>query len=382
MSSRLGPRVVPVIVVATAFALIAAGGCRDVYVRPLRWGPGGAGGDAGGAASGGRAPVGGASGVAGDPDTGGVSGSGGASGTGGAVDCPPSTLIGFAAVDGGTTGGEGGPVMVARTMETLKDLADTTGPMVIRIDGMIQTSGLIDISSDKTVEGVGKASGLVGGGLRVKESRNIIIRNLIITKAVAPADAIQLLTATNVWIDHCDLSSDLANGKTYYDGLVDISHAADDITVSWTRFHDHFHASLIGHSNDNGPEDTGHLNVTFHHNLFDNTQYELPRVRFGHAHVFNNHYRNVGTYAIASQMGAAVLVERNLFENVTRTLLTHFEDPTDGTMHESENKWIASGASEITADTAWRPTYPYTGDWDSMNSVALVVDACAGVAGP
>src|SRR5262249_12000335 len=154
-----------------------------------------------------------------------------------------------------------------------------------------------DVASDKTIEGVGKTGLLTGGGLRVKEAHNVIFRNLSVAKAVG-TDAIQLQTATNVWIDHCDLSSDLDHDKDYYDGLVDITHASEYITVSWTRFHDHFHASLVGHSNaaDAVAEDTGHLKVTYHHNLFDNTQSELPRVRFGQVHIFNNHYRNVGIF--------------------------------------------------------------------------------------
>lgn len=37
---------------------------------------------------------------------------------------------------------------------------------------------------------------------------------------------------TNVWIDHCELYSDLDHDKDYYDGLIDASHAADFITIS------------------------------------------------------------------------------------------------------------------------------------------------------
>lgn len=31
----------------------------------------------------------------------------------------------------------------------------------------------------------------------------------------------------------------LTGDKDTYDGLLDITHGSDDVTVSWTKFHDH-----------------------------------------------------------------------------------------------------------------------------------------------
>jgi pectate lyase len=75
-------------------------------------------------------------------------------------------------------------------------------------------------------------------GLHVKRQKNVIIRNLKVSK-VAGGDAISLEYATNVWIDHCDLSSDMDHGKDYYDGLLDITHGSDWVSVTNTYFHDH-----------------------------------------------------------------------------------------------------------------------------------------------
>ena len=55
---------------------------------------------------------------------------------------------------------------------------------------------------------------LVGVGLRVKNTNNVIIRNLKISKVLATAgDAISIRNAHNVWVDHVDLSSDKDHGK-------------------------------------------------------------------------------------------------------------------------------------------------------------------------
>ena len=57
-------------------------------------------------------------------------------------------------------------------------------------------------------------SALVGVGLRVLEVSNVIIRNVIIQKVLASAgDAIGIQEATQVWIDHVDLSSDRDHDK-------------------------------------------------------------------------------------------------------------------------------------------------------------------------
>lgn len=48
---------------------------------------------------------------------------------------------------------------------------------------------------------------LIGVGLRVLEVNNVIIRNLIIQKVLAPGDNIGIQSANNVWVDHVDLSS-------------------------------------------------------------------------------------------------------------------------------------------------------------------------------
>src|SRR6202008_419764 len=103
--------------------------------------------------------------------------------------------------------------------------------------------------------------------------------------------------------------------------LVDISPASDYVTVPWNTFKNHYKGSLVGHSDSNASEDTGHLRVTYHHNMFSNCGQRNPRVRFANPlHVFNNYYVQTQSfdysYGVATTMGAGVLVEGNYFENI------------------------------------------------------------------
>jgi pectate lyase len=297
---------------------------------------------------------------------------------GGPIGGCDTALVGFATVAGGTVGGQGGRTVIVTTAVDLKTNASTSSEsLVIEVHGMISNpTGQIHVNSNKTIVGFGETSGLTGGGLDLQESENIIIRNLVISKVVGTADAISVTSAKHVWVDHCDLSSDLDHGKDYYDGLVDITHGSDDVTVSWTRFHDHFHPSLIGHSDDNGSEDTKHLTVTFHHNLFQNTNSYNPTIRFGLLHAYNNVYRDLLLNGISSRMGAQVLAEANTFENVPTPLTTQFESPMDGFLQNKDNVFVNSPTIIISQASSWIPPYPYAAE-SAMDAVASV-EACAG----
>lgn len=66
------------------------------------------------------------------------------------------------------------------------------------------------------------------------------MRNLKISKVLGEnGDAIGLNRATNVWVDHCDLSGDLETEKDDYDGLFDVAQASDWVTISYSYLHNH-----------------------------------------------------------------------------------------------------------------------------------------------
>ena len=194
--------------------------------------------------------------------------------------------IGYATQNGGTTGGSTGDQTTVSTLDDLISAAGADGAAIIIVDGEITGDEQVDISSDKTIIGA-SGSSLVGVGLRVKEESNVIIRNMKISKVLADAgDAITIQASSNVWIDHCDLSSDQDHDKDYYDGLCDITHGSDYVTVSNTYFHDHWKASLVGHSDSNEDEDSGNLIVTYANNYWSNVNSRGPSFRFGTGHIY------------------------------------------------------------------------------------------------
>jgi pectate lyase len=307
--------------------------------------------------------------------------------------CPLSTLIGYATLGGtaaapATTGGKGG---VTITVDNLSDLmlnAAQPQPIVIRISGSIEAQAPVPVMSDKTIEGVGLGDGLVGGGLDLKDSHNIIIRNLSIGLVIKPNDAIHLDMSKNIWIDHCDLYSNLT-AKGTYDGLVDIAHASDFVTVSWNKFHDHYLTSLVGTMASSAGTDTGHLTVTYHHNLFHSAQSYDPRVRSGSVHVFNNLYEGNTDYdqgpAIVSTVNAQVLVEGNTFSNIKVPISTRFTSEdlmTDGTVWDTTafpNVYNnGSGMNDITMLKPWPIPPPYAYSPDLPGDAENLVRHCAG----
>lgn len=154
--------------------------------------------------------------------------------------------------------------------------------------------------------------------LTVKGVRNVILRNFAVKKVV-DGDAIFIQEAQNVWIDHVDLSSDRDHDKDFYDGLLDVTHAADFVTVSGSFLHDHWKCSLIGRSDSIESEDKSHLTITYNNNYWKNINSRGPSFRFGTGHLHNNYLEDV-IDGINAQQGAELLVQNNVFESVSKAL--------------------------------------------------------------
>lgn len=126
-------------------------------------------------------------------------------------------------------------------------------------------------------------------------------------------------------------------------------------------------------------EDTGHLRVTYHHNLWSNINSRTPSLRFGTGHIFNSIFQDVPTSGINSRMGGQVLVENNIFSNVTLAIVTDLDSDIDGLATDLNNvcvctlvahhnpsdyhrfvKVFTDSTEEITEEATWTPDYDYT----------------------
>ena len=282
-----------------------------------------------------------------------------------AIDAQPTGWASYNDLElNGTTGGAGGETVTVTTADELNYYISRTEPYIILVQGII-TMPQKEVKPNKTIIGIGTNPTIIGG-FRIKRSNNVIIRNLIITQSGYDGLSIEYDTH-HVWIDHCDLSS-------CSDGLIDITHACDYVTVSWCRFSNHDHTCLLGHADTNGDEDIGHLKVTYHHNWFDGTDARHPRVRFSFlAHCFNNYYIN-NDQGPRSTCYAYVLVEGCYFYNVG----TPTEIDATGNLVQRNNIAVSCGAYQ-TRGTVPEPCeyYPYT--LDLAADVPAIVTAGAGL---
>ncbi|EPS62434.1 hypothetical protein M569_12355, partial [Genlisea aurea] len=179
--------------------------------------------------------------------------------------------------------------------------------ITFKVSGTIKLSSQLTVSSHKTLDGRGRKIRISGKGLRLKECEHVIICNLIFDGGEGPdADAVQIKpNSRHIWIDRCSFSD-------YCDGLVDITRASTDITISRCRFSNHNKAVLIGAD----PSNTGDRNirVTIHHCFFDGTRQRHPRVRFGKVHLYNNYTRNWGVYAVCASVESQIYSQNNIYE--------------------------------------------------------------------
>ena len=249
-------------------------------------------------------------------------------------------------------------------------------PNEIVVDGMIALTETVEIASNKTIIGMGANSGFTGAGLQLTDVSNIILRNLVFTKiGIGEGDAINLKRTTNVWIDHCDFSSDRDDTTSGYDGLVELTHASDWITVSWSRFHDHKDTGLIGNLKDNAEEDAGKLHATYHHNLFLKVN-SGPRMRYSTVHIYSNHFQEVTVNGVAAETMSTAFVQQNMFDRVGTPITTYYEDMVAGSVRDESNRFVDSGPNNITATS--NPMLPYLYSDDSASGTPAIVDKCAG----
>ncbi|KAK8350136.1 hypothetical protein V6Z11_A06G191500 [Gossypium hirsutum] len=178
------------------------------------------------------------------------------------------------------------------------------------------------LSNFTTIDSHGVDVHIIGVGcLLVYQVTNIIIHGLRIhhCKAQPPStvmDAIRLVTARKVWIDH----------NTLYecqDGLLDVTRGSTNITVSNNWFRNQDKVMLLRHDDGHLRDKNMKVTVIFNHfgpkcnpkNAKVNNNYRSLSsiVRHGYAHVANNFYQGWEQYAIGGSMSPSIKSKANVF---------------------------------------------------------------------
>jgi pectate lyase len=315
------------------------------------------------------------------------------------------TPHGWATQNGGTTGGGSAAAVTVTTLSQLNNAAKGTNSAVIYVLGKL-AQGTVTIGSNKTIIGC-SGNNALNGHVELKGSNNVILRNLnIIGYNCAPPDvdtssggecqngqdAMTIeRTSRHIWIDH----SAISDGS---DGDLDITHGSDDITISYTKFFysskrsdpndtgskGHRFSNLIGHSDSNGSEDSGHLNITFDHDWWaQNVVERSPRVRFGKIHLYNNLWTNSGNdYCIGVGVGANVRSEGNALIGVKTPIDTtsYVNSSTAKSYAKSTNNLYSSTSGKSPADLNASGVFspPYSFSVESASAVQADVQANAG----
>ncbi|WP_256010066.1 pectate lyase family protein [Desertivirga xinjiangensis] len=288
---------------------------------------------------------------------------------------PSTGIIGYANVDGKTTGGQGGQTVTVTSLSALKSAASSSSPMIIQISGTITGTGSVTLKSNKTIVGL-KGAVMNGVGFKIFNISNVIIQNLKIQNVVAGTDdndCVNIKNSHHIWIDHCEMSASKMSNWDYYDGLIDITKGSDYITVSWNKLHDTNKAILIG-GGDGTTSDRGHLRVTLYKNYLYNIAERQPRIRFGNVHVFNNYIKNGSGYGVAVAMGGTVRTDNNYFEGTNAPLKTDVGGTAGYVSGASTNIFKSCGANRITSSAStWLPPYSYNSEVIAAANVPSVI---------
>ncbi|KAG4102655.1 pectin lyase-like protein [Neocallimastix lanati (nom. inval.)] len=281
-----------------------------------------------------------------------------------------SELVGYASLNGGTNGGQGGSTTTVSNYSQLVKAVRGDNAKIIKVNGIIKLNADVKVNSNTSIIGSNKNSGFTGAGLKIIGAKNVIIQNLKFSYCLGSTkDCLVSQKSTNIWVDHCEFYNDRNHNKDYYDGLLDFTHACDFITVSWCSLHDHYKASLVGHSDSNSREDSGKLHITYHHNYFKNIGSRLPSLRFGIGHIFNNVYENIDGSSVNIRMGAQALVEGNVFKNAKKPISTNLDSKQEGYVVQRNNDFGTTANSNSITRTGNLNSVPYRYNIDKANNI-------------
>ena len=291
-----------------------------------------------------------------------------------------AALVGYALVNGKTTGGQGG---VETTVTTLAQLKAAVGDNVTRtvyISGTIKGAGTdpVYVKSNKSI--IGKSGAVIEGvNLYIYTVSNIVIQNITFKNYVEQA-AVQIKEAAHhIWVDHCDFSTDRTRGWEYWGKASTMTRESDYVTVSWSKFHDTNLSVLISGGIEGHEADKGKLHITMHHNMWYNVTEREPSMNYGSVHMFNNYHLNNSGYSIGTRAGGIVRTDNEYFSNCAKPLTTKVASDPEGYFSGiNTNIYDKCGANNITTTVStWVPEYDYKSFLNDAASVPAIVMANA-----
>ncbi|KAG8738826.1 hypothetical protein FRC10_006437 [Ceratobasidium sp. 414] len=203
--------------------------------------------------------------------------------------------IGFATLNGGTTGGGSATPVTVTTLAALKAAVTGDAAKVVLVSGTITGAETFKVGSNTSI--IGKSGAVLA----------------------QYGDVIGVASSNRVWIDHVEVFSDRDHDKDYYDGLIDTTSGSYGVSVTYSYIHDHYKTSLVGASDSLGSTDAA-LRVTYAFNKWLSLGSRCPSFRFGKGMCTITSKSTVGftnvDTAINTRVGAELLVQNNVFETV------------------------------------------------------------------
>jgi pectate lyase len=199
------------------------------------------------------------------------------------------------------------------TMLTHNLLNEDMTCLVAMVDA-VRTERRLRVASNKTLVGLGRGAQLYGASFDVKDSKNVIVRNLALSGVnpdlIEAGDGVSIDGADGVWLDHLSF-------KDISDGFVDATTGSKNLTLSWLRNDGQNAFACKGrHPRSN---EFGDTTATIHHTLWQHVNGRAPLVTRGSSrvHLFDNVVTDDVDYAVGAACGAQILLEATSFEAVT-----------------------------------------------------------------
>jgi pectate lyase len=252
-------------------------------------------------------------------------------------------------------GADGATSVLVTTAETLRHYATAPAPAVLTIQGNIVLDEPLRVGPDKTLQGFDEDATLSGGLLLDAGAANIIIRGLNISNPAAGGIGIEIDGARDIFITHCALF-DCAGG------LVRITNASENITISWSEFYRTATNTAATPGLFAGTDgDAYPPHITLHHNTWKNLSTAMPLAVNSRTHLYNNYFSATANGASGTlAAGAEILAEHNTYEAVKTPLV---KSATNAWLRAIANTYQGANGNWTEPDEGqglvFSPDYPY-----------------------